>query len=348
MIKELEIAGFTCFEDNKFEFSPNINVIIGKNGTGKTHILKLLATILSSNEILSKSSTNSKEKFESIIAEQLIAFFKPEQLGRLVRRQKGRTSAKINVKINNSELSFGFANNSKSNVKIENNADLKASNFLYIPPREMFSLYEGFLSLHDKREISFDETYVRLAKALDAPLLKGRRYDEVAGLVKPLEDELKASVIKENGRFYLKEDGGDKMEAHLVAEGLRKISSLMYLILNGELTKNSILFWDEPEANLNPKLITVIASFLVKLAEDGVQIFLSTHDYLLTHHLSLVAEYKKNKNTKMKVFCINKESDLVTIEDGDVLAAINNNPILDEFAAYYDLEQAYFNGSLKK
>lgn len=345
MIKKLELSGFTCFENNKFEFSPNINIIIGKNGTGKTHILKLLASIISSSEILSISSTNSKEKFENIIAEQLIAFFKPEQLGRLVRRQQGRTSAKINVKINSNELSFSFANNSKSNVKIENNIELKAEKFLYIPPREMFSLYDGFLSLHEKREISFDETYVLLAKALDAPLLKGRRYEEVAELIKPLEDELNASVVKENGRFYLR-DGSGKMEAHLVAEGIRKISSIMYLILNGELTKNSILFWDEPESNLNPKLITVVASFLSKLAENGVQIFLSTHDYLLTHHLSLSAEYNKNKNIKMKFFCLNKDTDTLEVEEGAVLSAINNNPILDEFAAYYDLEQSFFNDSL--
>lgn len=121
----------------------------------------------------------------------------------------------------------------------------------------------------------------------------------------------------------------------------------MYLILNGELTKNSILFWDEPEANLNPKLITVVASFLTKLAENGVQIFLSTHDYLLTHHLSLVAEYKQNRSSEMKFFCLDKESGIVTVENGAILSAINNNPILDEFATYYDLEQAFFNNSIK-
>lgn len=343
-IKELELSGFTCFNENKLQFSNNINIIIGKNGTGKTHILKLLAAVLSSNDILLKSSTNSKERLESIVAEQLIAFFKPEQLGRLVRRQQGRTSSKVKVKIDNNLLEFGFANNSKSNVKIDNNSEFPQINFLYIPPREMFTLYDGFLYLHEKREISFDETYVRLAKALDAPLLKGRRYDEVASLIKPLEDELKASVVKENGRFYLKDSSG-KMEAHLVAEGLRKMSSLMYLILNGELTKNSILFWDEPESNLNPKLITVVASFLLKLAENGVQIFLSTHDYLLTHHLSLSAEYKKSPGSEMRFFCINKEDDNIFVEEGNTLASINNNPILDEFAAFYDLEQEYFNNS---
>lgn len=346
MIRSLTIAGFTCFENSKLEFDPHINILIGKNGTGKTHILKLIASILSSFDLLDKSSTNSKEKLENIIAEQLVAFFRPEQLGRLVRRQQGRTAAKIQVSTTRTNLDFSFANNSKSSVKIEKADGLEKMNFLYLPPREMFSLYEGFLSLYDKREVSFDETYVRLVKALDAPLLKGRRFEEVADLVKPLEEELQASVIKENGRFYLKDQGG-KLEAHLVAEGLRKISSIMYLILNGELTKNSILFWDEPEANLNPKLTSVVSTFLRKLSESGVQVFISTHDYLLIHQLSLETEYQKNQKTTTKFFCINKDTESTTIEEGATLSAINNNPILDEFATYYDLEQSYFNNTLK-
>ncbi len=88
--------------------------------------------------------------------------------------------------------------------------------------------------------------------------------------------------------------------------------------------------------------------FLLKLAENGVQIFISTHDYLLTHHLSLTAEYNTNQHTDMKFFCLNKdENNNISIEEGSTLASINNNPILDEFAAFYDLEQSYFNNSLK-
>ncbi len=348
MINELNISGFTCFENNKFIFSPNINIFIGKNGTGKTHILKLISAILRADELCNRLNANSKERFEHIIAEQLVAYFKPEQLGRLVRRQQGRTSAKIDLKVKNKSLSFGFSTNSKSSVKIEVNEDIKPINFLYIPPREMFSLFEGFLSLNEKREISFDETYIQLARALDAPSLKGRRFDEANKLLQPLEEELRATAIKENGRFYLKDNGG-KMEAHLVAEGLRKIASIMYLIGNGELTKNSILFWDEPEANLNPKLTSVIVKFLLKLSENQIQIFISTHDYLLTHQLSLQAEYKElNPNApKLKYFCIAKEGSTISIEEGNSLAEINNNPILDEFAAYYDREQELFNKSLQ-
>lgn len=90
------------------------------------------------------------------------------------------------------------------------------------------------------------------------------------------------------------------MEAHLVAEGLRKLASILYLILNGEINKNTILFWDEPESNLNPALIRVVAGFIRELEKCGLQIFIATHDYLLTHMLSLYSEYKEHTNINIR------------------------------------------------
>ena len=133
------------------------------------------------------------------------------------------------------------------------------------------------------------------------------------------------------------------MEAHLVAEGLRKLASLMYLILNGELSKNSVLFWDEPESNLNPALIKVVAGFILLLAENGVQLFIATHDYLLTHLLSIHAEYRDiEKAPDMKFFCLSKnESGSIDVDEGETLIQLNNNPILEEYAQYYDLERSF-------
>ena len=56
------------------------------------------------------------------------------------------------------------------------------------------------------------------------------------------------------------------IDAHLLSEGQRKIASLVRLIVNGSLTSNDLLFWDEPEANLNPRLVTKVATALRALA----------------------------------------------------------------------------------
>ncbi|MCL2415313.1 MAG: ATP-binding protein, partial [Defluviitaleaceae bacterium] len=41
-IEKVEIKNFTVFEDISIEMSKGINVFIGENGTGKTHLLKIL------------------------------------------------------------------------------------------------------------------------------------------------------------------------------------------------------------------------------------------------------------------------------------------------------------------
>lgn len=214
--------------------------------------------------------------------------------------------------------------------------------FVYIPPREMFSLFEGFIGLTSKREISFDQTYIKLAHSLSLPVLKGNDDNPLKLAIELLEKELNFKVLQINGRFYVQTENVN-MEAHLVAEGLRKLASILYLILNGEINEHTILFWDEPESNLNPALIKIVAQFILTLQKCGLQIFIATHDYLLTHTLSLYSEYKDDTNASVKFFSLNKEDERIIVEDGDTLMQITNNPILGEYAAYYDLEQKFIN-----
>lgn len=109
----------------------------------------------------------------------------------------------------------------------------------------------------------------------------------------------------ENDRFYLKPGTQAKLEFNLVAEGLRKIALLWQLIKNGTLEKGSVLFWDEPEANINPKYIPVLAELLVMLESEGVQIFVSTHDYFLSKYI----EVKRNENSVVQYISLYKDEE---------------------------------------
>lgn len=67
-----------------------------------------------------------------------------------------------------------------------------------------------------------------------------------------LQTITKGRVKVENEEFYLLPGNQSKLEFQLVAEGLRKIALLWQLIKNGALESGAVLFWDEPEANMNP------------------------------------------------------------------------------------------------
>lgn len=208
----------------------------------------------------------------------------------------------------------------------------------------MFSLYEGFIGLISKREISLDQTYLNFAQSLAIPTLKDIEKNPLKDAINLLEKELNFKVIQKNGRFYIQNESGE-LEAHLVAEGLRKLASILYLILNGEINKYTILFWDEPESNLNPALIKVVAKFIITLQKHGIQIFIATHDYLLTHILSLYSEYSDDKALPVCFFSLTKEDADIIIEKGYTLSEIENNSILDEYAAYYDLQHKFMTGN---
>jgi ABC-type lipoprotein export system ATPase subunit len=353
-IKTLHLQKFTCFNDVKFDFCDGINLIMGQNGLGKTHLLKLLFALTKAEEtlrddILQTNGSPTKDKKQEHIYKRFMGCFKPEAVGRLARRQQGASTTNIFFETqNNSFKKISFSTRSSTSVTLDDSEGKLDDNVkaIYLPPREMLSAFEGFTALYEKREISMDETYYFLAKALSFPTLRGATPKDFKNIIDNLEACLGGKVIQENNRFYIKQskDAVGKIEASLSAEGLRKIATLLYLVANGELMQNSILFWDEPESNLNPALSDVVLNLLLDLSKKGVQVFLATHDYLISQKLSVRAEYKNDyyKNDKqpaIRFFNLYDNNGETAVEVGDTLNDIQHNAILDEFLKFYDLEQ---------
>ena len=294
---------------------------------------------MKANALFDQSASKTKDKFGDLLTDRLMGYFKPDVLGHLVNKY-GSGVASVKVMLDADGITYNFGERA-SLVKTDNNAYIAQPHYVYIPPREMFSLFEGFISLYERREISFDETYLDLAKAMDVAPLKNEALKGAMDMLAPLLEKWNISVMRKGNRFYLIEDSKE-YEAHLVAEGLRKVATILYLCINGELKPGSVLFWDEPESNMNPNLISIIVDLLVELAQKyGVQIFLSTHDYLLSHKLSMMAEYAADVSPMMRFFSLYKKEHRVGIEVADKLVDVIHNPILEEYSAFYDLENEY-------
>jgi len=93
VLQSLAIRNLTVFSEAAFSFSPQLNVVIGENGTGKTHLLKAAYSVLAASAEEGRkpnASPPTKVLLQTKIAEKLIAVLRPESLGRLVRRKQGR------------------------------------------------------------------------------------------------------------------------------------------------------------------------------------------------------------------------------------------------------------------
>ena len=145
-------------------------------------------------------------------------------------------------------------------------------------------------SLYDRREIPIDKTYPDIVTLLLGPVL---RQPEPASIVAKLQQLIGGKVEEEGGHFYLSSANQPRMEMNLVAEGMRKFATLYKLLANGTLTPETTLFWDEPEANLNPALLREMAAVLTELAKAGFQIILATHSLFLLKELHILAQQQQ-------------------------------------------------------
>ena len=144
----------------------------------------------------------------------------------------------------------------------------------------------GFLSLYAAREVHFEEVYQDILLRANLPALREPVDDAHKQMLCSLENVIGGKVKVVGEEFFLSNEQGD-LEFTLLAEGWRKLGLLWLLIQNGTLQNGSVLFWDEPETNLNPKMFKTVMNVLLELQRAGVQIFFATHDYVMLKELDL-------------------------------------------------------------
>lgn len=345
-ITTVKLDRFGPFGDVEFSLCPGVNVFLGANSTGKTFAAKAIYSVVKGLSD-GRPPATPREWFR----DKLAGVFRPDDgdVRRLISRIQGRSNGRIRVEFDDrspvratispgkqviTSLDYPRGETDPTRPSLELPA-------LFIPSREVLALYEGLVALYDKREISLDETYRDTALALSTPARRGPRPPELRQVAATLEEHLGGKVRLQGPRFYLDGRYG-RLEAHLVAEGLRKLASIVHLIANGELDKGGLLLWDEPEANLHPRLAEVVVECLGVLAEGGVQIIVATHDYLLADAISRWVEYRAvvKRKADVRFFqLLRDDDDAVYVETADSFVKLSNNPLLDAFLAHHDREQ---------
>lgn len=357
-VERIALDNFMIFNELNLNFSPNINVISGENSTGKTALIKILYTCLKAQvDAHTAKSGFTKERLEEILVRKMQGVFRPDQdvIGRLVNRRRGSNRTDIDVIFDkDNRLAFGFGNRQGKHIDIQEHVSahsdqpvgVKVTSPIYIPPKEIISSTENFVSLYDDYHIAFEETYYDLARLLERPLKKGKNTNEPSKVLQSFEEIVNGSIVQKDKKFYLNVKGSGEFEMGLVSEGYRKLSTVIYLIASGSLTKHAVLFWDEPETNMNPKMIKPMADAIICLAQMGVQIFITTHDYFVQQSFNLAAEYQdKSKSPLVYQFMsLYPENGGVACETAAGLSDLSHNAIMEEFDQVYDREQEMIYG----
>ena len=325
-ISRVALTNFTAFADLDITPSSGLNVLVGANGTGKTHLMKVAYAACD----VSRSGQPLMDK--------LVALFLPtdRRLGRLVTRRQGVDSCSVRIENGRHSLRAEFTSRQSDRTWTWGEDDWRGASLqsAYIPVKEMLANAPGFFSLYEQREVHFEETYRDILLRAFVPPERGRPPKDRERLLRVLSKAISGRITFKNEEFYLRNKDGN-LEFSLLAEGFRKLGLLWLMIRNGTLLEGSVLFWDEPETNLNPALYGPVVKVLLELQRSGVQIFVATHDYVILKEIDLQMEASDD----VQFHSLHKDhSGMVVSSSVPSMAQIEPNMILQTFSGLYDRE----------
>lgn len=331
-IESVELRNFTVFKSLKVSFSKGINIITGENGTGKTQLLKAIYADIQISK--SKNIDDISTYFKSVnvnnrfFVKQLKPLFLEVKASNINNKSdKQYLMSKLYLNINGINSTFGSDDECSYEISYPSQ-EIKCT---FIPAKDMLTHSKGLVSMADKfNEFPFDKTLIDIVKIAGQWQLK--EPPKIALKILPiLENMMDGKVVIENEEFYVKKNNGEMVNFAVEAEGLKKIGLLWQLLMNENITEGSILLWDEPEANINPKFIPDLVEILIELQKNGVQIFLSTHDYIFAKYF----EVKRSKNDEVMYYSLYKTNDGIKYENNVNFGDLKNNTIMDTFIQLY-------------
>ena len=197
-ISAIRLERFTAFQKNMIDFSPGLNVLIGANGTGKTHLMKVAYAVCD----ISKTKTD--------FADKLVRVFLPSEraIGRLVKRQKKNTRCAVEVFRDNIKLRASFSNHAthRESITVTGATEWGQSPIesVYIPVKEMLSNAPGFRSLYTQREVHFEEVYADILDRAYRPALRGQPDATKRKLMRLLQKTIDGKVLIKDEEFFLR------------------------------------------------------------------------------------------------------------------------------------------------
>ena len=339
-IKLNNLVNFKTFNANL----TNINVIVGDNDTGKTSLLKLLYAISKAWEIYSHQP--AQITFKQVLSQKLLDTFQPRKqgIGDLVNhhsKEKLTTELIFANGADTQNLSFSFGKSTKNTIKqcTENVKSVKENyNALFIPAKEVLTASQAIKFTREPHFLAgFDDTYLDLIKSLEMPSPQNTISEPFSEVNNKIAGLFEGSIkrVDRKSEAFIFQQGSQEIAMPLTAEGIKKIGILTTLINNRQLRAGTILFIDEPETALHPKAIRLLMDILMKMASNGVQIVMSTHNYFVIKQLSINA---RKENRAVSCFSLTKAGYDINHVVSDLRDGLPSNPIVDEALNMFDEE----------
>ena len=155
-LTKIAAENFTVFEDIKIPFCEGLNVLVGENGVGKTHIMKLAYAACQAS------------KHDVSFSQKTTMLFRPDQsgIGRLVNRGKsGSNKAMVSVESDTAKIGMTFSTKTRkwdAEINSEEKWEKQMSDLtsVFIPAKEILSNAWNLDAAVKMGNVEFDDTYL--------------------------------------------------------------------------------------------------------------------------------------------------------------------------------------------
>jgi predicted ATPase len=357
LVESLAIEHFVNLNKTTLAFAPGINLFIGKNGVGKTNVLKLLYVMLRALQEYSKQRKLYGRSYAEVLSQKIRETFQAskDKLGGIVSKTVIGEGMQVKMDLRYlgqkaEEIKFSLLRDTtdqiaKANIQVSDILEAEIgdnANPIFIPSKEVLGIHDAIRKSYSQFIQGFDATYNDLVQILHPFVEEGGQDSAFQTIVQSIEKELLEGQIEYNSdssAFFFRNSAQQVFEMTMTAEGIKQLGIIPVLIKTGQLRSGSILFLDEPDNNLSPWAIKRFIQILVELAQLGVQVFLNSHSYFVINRLHIEAR-KLGRKDFMKIFSMKKMANgLVDVETRDLQEGLpKHNPILDESMALFNDE----------
>lgn len=356
MIRKLTVDGFTVFPTaTSLTLEPGINILVGGNGSGKSHLMKLAYALCKWGASGSRKELPVAWAEEKRLRQLLLRVFALRDLADLTARDAAPCTASVRaslmgdkVPLGSAETAFTFhSGGEEDGLTLQSIPDrVLSDNAVFLAPREVLSIFPIYTQAGRRYPELLDSAGWDLCTALEnevSPVLPSA----LAHVLRQIESMLHGKLIRRNGRFFLQQPGEQPLELTLAAEGFKRLGTLGLLIANGSVRSGTTLFWDEPEMNLHTTHLPLLVGIMLGLCRAGVQVILSTHSLFLLREITIQLADTRNRNVARRFFGLQAGRRGSEVMPAATLAELDRLDILDAEAAqadrYLSLADALFS-----
>ena len=318
-------------ESGEIDFNDlkGINLIIGKNNTGKTYLSNFIYTVLRNiriertlnNKIRSIGKRMENNNFSDELRETDLPF--------VFHTNKNRfENTKINIEFDEKDK---FTENEKyflENIEINNVCCFPAerSGAILFYNQLLENRNNILRQLELSQDINLLKNISRYSEPVNEYIIRLNKLEEYENkeeteiyknLVKNIniQNIIEGEIIIKSNQIIYKNENDLRLNMGLVSSTVKTLAGF-FLYLKYQAQKGDIVFIDEIELNLHPENQRKIMKLINYLSKQGIKFIISTHSPIITEEIDNMLLFEKVKDKinseEMKEYGINSEYGLKT------------------------------------